>query len=452
VVHRGWTLWCQGVCDLVRALRTPHRPIKHARTYAIEQPDRDRAARSMGDQWGRAPTAGQSFGDARQPSFSTQGPASAYPASSPGVNAGRSYTPPSVYSNAGPAPAQPRPGSVYILKAGPKAGSEMAPVVPQVTAAPTIAIERILDGLREQLKTRGAVGVLGLSRNFRILDRDKRGSLDSTEFARLVQMCRLEMTDAEVSLLFTRFDSDGNGCIDFGEFLESVRGAMPPCRRNLIAKVFHALDTLGDGNGVLELGDIQNAFDARSSPEVLAGRKSEREVLTEFLNGFEGLKGNHDGRVSFEEWLGYYEELSASMESDDAFGAMVVSAWSALKTIDANGREVPVIRYTATRAVDELERMMRVKIWQKSTRAKNERKTLEGAFKQFDSDGSLMISLAEFAKAMERFGLYASPDQIESLFNRYDADADGKVSPAEFMQILEVADEVQGLQIGRSFF
>ncbi|KAG8463970.1 hypothetical protein KFE25_000138 [Diacronema lutheri] len=342
-------------------------------------------------------------------------------------------------SNRAESPPPRAPGSVFISKAS---SGFVDSTMPQ--AQPQHADE-LLERMRAQLKARGAVGIHGLARNFRILDRNRSGSLDESEFLRLVQLCRLELSDADVHLLFGAFDVNRSGLIDYEEFLRQVRGPIPPARRNLVVKVFQALDSLGDGNGTLDVEDLKHAFDARSSPDVIAGRKSEREVLQEFVREFEGSSGNRDGVVTFDEWIRYYEEVSASMDSDDAFGAMVASVWSALKTLDASGREVAVIRYTSEHAINSLEKILRDKIWQKTTRAKNERKVLEDAFKQFDVDGSLSISLVEFARAMERFGLYASPDEIGGLFARYDADSDGVVHFHEFQAVL-AGDDGHGVR------
>lgn len=349
----------------------------------------------------------------------------------------------------------------------------MTQAAPEDEPAP---FEALLGRIRTQLKARGAVGLQGLAKNFRILDRNRSGFLDEEEFMRLIQMCQLQLSDAEVRQLFKSIDENGSGSVDMEEFLRSVRGPLPPVRRDLVVKVFYTLDSLGDGNGSLGVEDVRHAFDARSSPDVIAGRKTEGEVLREFVGGFEGSRGNHDGVVTLAEWLRYYEELSASIDSDDVFGAMVASVWSALKTLDENGKEVPVIRYTPQRAIDNLERILRDKIWQKtcdasaatfnpfpalttprthhdaflllvpsgSTRSKNEKKVLEDAFKLFDCDGSLTISLPEFAKAMERFGLYASADEVGALFVRYDTNCDGLISFAEFKSVLE-ADGGKGV-------
>ena len=50
--------------------------------------------------------------------------------------------------------------------------------------------------------------------------------------------------------------------------------------------------------------------------EVIEGKKSEDQVLTEFLSTMEGITGNHDGIVTFDEFKQYYTELSASIPTD----------------------------------------------------------------------------------------------------------------------------------------
>ena len=42
---------------------------------------------------------------------------------------------------------------------------------------------------------------------------------------------------------------------------------------------------------------------------------TKEEALLEFLNGFEGSEGNRDGKVTLDEWVKYYEEVSVSIDS-----------------------------------------------------------------------------------------------------------------------------------------
>ena len=56
-------------------------------------------------------------------------------------------------------------------------------------------IDTILTDLRSQLATRGARGIVGLSRKFRIMDDDGSGALSVAEFQKAMHECALELSD-----------------------------------------------------------------------------------------------------------------------------------------------------------------------------------------------------------------------------------------------------------------
>ena len=62
---------------------------------------------------------------------------------------------------------------------------------------------------------------------------------------------------------------------------------------------------------------------------MLEGRKTERQVLEEFLATFEmALSGSPDGIVTEEEFLEYYTAVSASIDNEDYFEQMMNSSWN----------------------------------------------------------------------------------------------------------------------------
>jgi hypothetical protein len=88
-----------------------------------------------------------------------------------------------------------------------------------------------------------------------------------------------------------------------------------------------------DGNGVLEIDDIKGVYDASRHPDVKSGKKSEDEVLKEFLETFEM---NHnvmhgygsDGVVTQEEFMEYYNNVSVNIDNDQYFDLMMTNAWN----------------------------------------------------------------------------------------------------------------------------
>ena len=93
------------------------------------------------------------------------------------------------------------------------------------------------------------------------------------------------MDDKDVDGLFKAFDIDGSGQIDFDEFIRVVVGPMNQFRTQLVQKAFQKIDFNGDG--VLNIDDIKGKYDASKHPEVKSGKKTEDEILKEFLETFE---------------------------------------------------------------------------------------------------------------------------------------------------------------------
>ena len=56
-------------------------------------------------------------------------------------------------------------------------------------------------------------------------------------------------------------------------------------RKSITKKAFDKLDR--DGSGLIEVDDIRGVYNAKNHPEVMAGRKTEDEILAEFLDTFE---------------------------------------------------------------------------------------------------------------------------------------------------------------------
>lgn len=82
-----------------------------------------------------------------------------------------------------------------------------------------------------------------------------------------------------------------------------------------------------DGSGQINIQDITGIYDVSMNPEFLEGRKTRDEILQDFLNNFDGAKGNNDGVVTMQEWTDYYTDLSMSTPSDEYFVRMMESTW-----------------------------------------------------------------------------------------------------------------------------
>ena len=152
-------------------------------------------------------------------------------------------------------------------------------------AASKDAPEALLSLFRDKLKGRGAKGLIGLQRLFKIMDDDGTQTLSLPEFSKACRDFRIGISDENVPILFSKFDVNNDGTISYDEFLMAVRDPMNEYRVGLVEKAFHSIDQ--NGNGMIEVSDIKASYNARKHPDVLQGKRTEDSILVEFLETFE---------------------------------------------------------------------------------------------------------------------------------------------------------------------
>jgi hypothetical protein len=66
----------------------------------------------------------------------------------------------------------------------------------------------LIKKLKDQLASRGAKGILGLGRLFRIMDDDGSNNLSFAEFRKAMKECKMTLSEVELMVLFKRFGKD----------------------------------------------------------------------------------------------------------------------------------------------------------------------------------------------------------------------------------------------------
>jgi Ca2+-binding EF-hand superfamily protein len=190
---------------------------------------------------------------------------------------------------------------------------------------------QLMEVFRKKLAARGSRGIMGLGRSFKIADDDGSKNLNMEEFKKAIHDFRVGLNAKQSETLFGVFDRSGDGAIDYEEFLRGVRGGMNEFREGLARKAFKIMDK--DGSGVLDIDDIRQRYNAKFHPDVKSGKKTEDEILYEFLDTFEAHHSDNkedarDGRVSVHEWIEYYNNVSMSIDRDDYFELMMNNTWN----------------------------------------------------------------------------------------------------------------------------
>ena len=137
--------------------------------------------------------------------------------------------------------------------------------------------EDLLQKLRTKLASRGARGIIGLAKQFRIMDDNHSMSLDKYEFSKAMADYMLGFTEGEIQTLFGYMDFDRSGLVEYDEFIRAIRGPMNQNRKRIVAKAFAILDK--DGGGFIDINDIRGVYTADKHPDVISGKKTEQQIL-----------------------------------------------------------------------------------------------------------------------------------------------------------------------------
>ena len=101
------------------------------------------------------------------------------------------------------------------------------------------------------------------------MDDNHSMSLDKFEFNKAMNDYMLGFSEGEIAKLFSHFDTDRSGLIEYDEFLRAIRGPMSAGRKKIVARAFQALDK--DGSGQVDIDDIRGVYTADKHPDVIAG-------------------------------------------------------------------------------------------------------------------------------------------------------------------------------------
>ena len=190
-----------------------------------------------------------------------------------------------------------------------------------------------IEVFRTTLKKRGIRGIMAMRRAFIIADDNDSKTLTLPEFIKFCHDYRMPLSGNEINNLFEEFDTNKNGEINYEEFVSAFVGEMNERRKRLITILFETFDK--NRKGVIDLDDIRNSYNPNNHPDVVSGKKTEDEILAEFLDflqyHFSLLKSDKEqeiNKINIEEFLAFFNNISAGVEDDDYFENIIKSGFN----------------------------------------------------------------------------------------------------------------------------
>jgi Ca2+-binding EF-hand superfamily protein len=287
-----------------------------------------------------------------------------------------------------------------------------------ITSQSANSLKEVLFNLQMQLKNRGESSGKRLLRTFLDSDQDQSGYLDRSEFESLLNKSGIFLSRQDVNYLMWHFDKNHDGKLSYQEVYETLVPPLTPRRSSIVEFVFSRLSS----SGALTLSSLFRSYRARNHPSVASGLKTEEEIISKFLDVFDGNSLNPDTVVTRDKFFKAHREISAAYPIDDnSFIRMMECVWDVKEQVT-----------NAQQDLANLEIQIKEKVRLRMPSIETEENALKKIFKFVDSDHSGYVSLSEFDTGLRRLGLSLTGPQLHSLFEKYDKDSNGHLDYSEF--------------------
>jgi len=185
-------------------------------------------------------------------------------------------------------------------------------------------VEKLNLEVRFRLTSRfGHKGLRTLYRIIKDSDLDNSGDLSRKEFETALNKIGVFFKKFESTAMFLYYDKNGDGRINYEEFLDSFRCEPSARRMALVNKVFRAIDLNKDGKVSLEEAEIFYRPE-KVNQNYIQGNIGKKDAVGEF---FSYLKLDDEGYCTYQEFCNFYKDVSSVVGKDENFINILNETW-----------------------------------------------------------------------------------------------------------------------------
>ena len=192
--------------------------------------------------------------------------------------------------------------------------------------------ESALNILKDIIYQRGTRGILGMRRSFMIDDEDNAHILTFENFYKYLNNFLIPLSRNQAASLFKLYDKKNSGEIIYDNLINEIVGNLSEERKYLINLAF---EKISGGKDTVNINVMRNKFYPAGHPDVIIGRRTEQDILSEFLDNIDYHfnllnqgKNNDDDEITNQDFIDFYRYISVGIASDGDFKKIINGVWS----------------------------------------------------------------------------------------------------------------------------
>ena len=276
---------------------------------------------------------------------------------------------------------------------------------------------------------------------FVIGDIDQNGEIDIEEFMRMMLPSTSDVVSKfrsvrksvkDVQMAFKEFDRNGDGSIDRSELTSALMSSGGNFTKQEVDVIFTAADI--DGNGEIDYEEFI-ALMCPTASDIIEKFRSKYRNLNDVKAAFKRFDSNGDGALSKDELF------SAMKSSGESYTEIEVDAIFSLGDADGDGE------ITLEEFINMMSPSAATVVMKLSKTFKNISDVKE-AFKKIDSNCDGLLSKEEM---MSSSGNKFDSEEINAIFELGDTNGDGEIDMGEFISIMFPSAVEVALQVSSNF-